>query len=56
MSSVNEWTLEPWHLRVAFRRAGIWAPDYAIELPNKPIHGPNPNVDEKDFLALVTVS
>lgn len=56
MNNEVEWILEPWHLKVAFRKAGIHVPEKCIELPSKPIKGPNPNLESKVFCITVTVS
>ena len=55
MNKESEWTLEPWHVRVAFRKAGIVVPEEAITLPEKKISGPDLNLEGKDFVVTVTV-
>ncbi|KAL1130574.1 hypothetical protein AAG570_011820, partial [Ranatra chinensis] len=56
MNKELEWTLEPWHIRVAFRKAGIHMPQDAIQLPDKPIKGPDLNLEGKDFIVTVTIN
>lgn len=56
MNKDVEWTLEPWHIRVAFRKAGIHVPTNCIQLPEKPIKGPNLDWESKYFCVTVTVS
>ncbi len=51
----NPWTIEKWHIRAAFRRTGIWVPDSAIKMGDKPISGPNLELEKKHFLVTVTV-
>lgn len=51
----NPWTIEKWHIRAAFRRSGIWVPDSAIKMGEKPISGPNLELEKKHFLVTVTV-
>ncbi|XP_014274064.1 large ribosomal subunit protein bL9m [Halyomorpha halys] len=56
MNKDVEWTLEPWHIRVAFRKAGIHVPTNAIQLPEKPIKGPNLDWELKYFCVTVTIN
>lgn len=50
------WTIEPWHIRMSFRKAGIHVPDDAILLPEKPICGPNMELENKFFEVTVTIN
>ncbi|XP_046650898.1 39S ribosomal protein L9, mitochondrial-like [Daphnia pulicaria] len=52
----NPWTIEKWHIRAAFRRTGIWVPDNAIKMGDKPISGPNLELEKKYFLVTVTIN
>jgi len=56
MNMEEPWTLEPWHLRVAFRTANFVVPDEAITMPIHPISGPDANVENKEFLIKVTIN
>lgn len=55
MNKENSWTLQPWHVRVAFRKCGIIVPEAAIKMPDKTISGPDLNLEYKLFLVAVTV-
>jgi large subunit ribosomal protein L9 len=55
MNRETKWTLEPWHIRVSFRKAGIILPESAITLPEKKISGPDLNLEGKDFIVTITV-
>lgn len=55
MNLHNSWTLEPWHVRVAFRRAGIIVPEDALTLPPHPISGPDLSLQGKEFAVKVKV-
>lgn len=55
MNKENPWTLQPWHIRVAFRKASVIVPEDAIELPPKEIKGPDMNIQNKEFYVTVTV-
>jgi large subunit ribosomal protein L9 len=50
------WTIEPWHIRMSFRRAGIHVPEDAISLPEEPICGPNMEIENKYFEVTVTIN
>lgn len=56
MNKEMPWTVEPWHVRASFRKAGVHVPDEAIQLPDKPITGPNLDLEAKQFFVTVTVS
>jgi large subunit ribosomal protein L9 len=50
------WTVEPWHIRMSFRKAGIHVPEDAISLPDTPICGPNIELENKFFEVTVTIN
>lgn len=57
MNIHEPWILEPWHIRVAFRKANITiVHDDAIQLPPKPIQGPNLDLQNKQFYVTITVN
>lgn len=57
MNLHNPWVLEPWHVRVAFRKAGINVlDDSCIQLPDQPITGPNLDIQDGEFFVTVTVN
>lgn len=56
MNKDNSWTLQPWHVKVAFRKCGYCVPEETIALPSKPIQGPDMNLENKQFYVTVTVS
>ncbi|KAF6201870.1 hypothetical protein GE061_004266 [Apolygus lucorum] len=56
MNKENPWTIQPWHIRCSFRKAGIHVPEYAIKMPDKPISGPDFSLENRDFLITVTVN
>lgn len=56
MDMHEPWTIEPWHIRANFRIAGIQIlSEDCIELPEKPISGPNLDWEGKDFAIHLTV-
>uniref|UniRef100_A0A146LK09 Large ribosomal subunit protein bL9m n=1 Tax=Lygus hesperus TaxID=30085 RepID=A0A146LK09_LYGHE len=56
MNKENPWTIQPWHIRVAFRKAGIQVPEHAIKIPDKPISGPDLSLENRDFVTTITVN
>lgn len=56
MNMKNPWQVEPWHVRVAFRKAGIIVPEEALTLPAKPITGPDLDLQDKEFLVKVKIN
>lgn len=50
------WTVEPWHIRLSFRRAGVHIPEDAISMPEEPICGPNMEIENKFFEVTVTIN
>lgn len=56
MNKNKPWTLEPWHVRASFRKAGFVVPEYAIQMPPAEIKGPDLSLQEKEFYVTVTVS
>ena len=56
MNQEKTWTIEPWHIKVAFRNTKIHVPESAIKLPLTPITGPDLDKQGKDFAVQVTVN
>ncbi|XP_043581778.1 39S ribosomal protein L9, mitochondrial [Bombus pyrosoma] len=56
MSMDNPWTIEKWHVKVAFRNEGYIVPEYAITLPEKTISGPDLSIENKEFYVIVKIN
>ncbi|XP_041969091.1 39S ribosomal protein L9, mitochondrial [Aricia agestis] len=56
MSKTQPWTLEPWHVRASFRKAGYVVPESAIIMPKVAIKGPDLSLQEKEFLVTVKIN
>lgn len=57
MNKDEPWTIEPWHVRVSFRKMNVHIlSDDSIELPEQPISGPDLTFEGKSFVVYVTVS
>lgn len=55
MSKTQPWTLEPWHVRTSFRKAGFVVPEDTITMPPVKISGPDLSLQEKEFYVAVKV-
>lgn len=55
MNKENPWTLQKWHIRTSFRKCGYTVPEEAITMPDKPIKGPNMDLEDREFYVTVTV-
>lgn len=55
MNMEKSWTIQPWHIKAAFRKCGYIVPEYAITLPDKQIVGPDMSLQGKEFFVTVTV-
>lgn len=56
MNKENKWVIEPWHVRAAFRKAGVHLKEDCIELPKERIEGPDMNLEGKEFFVTVTIN
>ena len=56
MNIETPWTLEKWHIRTCFRKAGVYVPEEAITMPEKTISGPNLDIENKEFYVTVTIN
>jgi len=57
MHDVNPWTVEKWHIRVALRQQGIFVDsDECVTFNSKPISGPNPALQGKEFRVTLKVN
>ncbi|XP_018315896.1 39S ribosomal protein L9, mitochondrial [Mycetomoellerius zeteki] len=56
MSKDVPWTLEKWHIKANFRKAGIYLPEDTITMPEKPISGPNLDLQGKEFYVTITIN
>ena len=57
MNLEQPWVLQPWHLSVAFRKAGFVVPERCLQMPTAAIEGPDvEGLEGKEFIVTVTVS
>ena len=55
MNKNQPWVIEPWHIRVAFRKAGVIVPEETIIMPPEPITGPDYDLQDKEFAVTIKV-
>ncbi|XP_008555280.1 39S ribosomal protein L9, mitochondrial [Microplitis demolitor] len=56
MSADNPWTLTPEHVRSAFREQKIHMDKDCVTLPERPINGPDLEMENKEFYVTVTIN
>ncbi|KAI8425024.1 hypothetical protein MSG28_006907 [Choristoneura fumiferana] len=56
MSKKEPWTLEPWHVKTSFRKAGFVVPEHAIKMPPGKVSGPDLSLQDKEFFVTVTIN
>ncbi|KAF4524589.1 hypothetical protein B566_EDAN008544 [Ephemera danica] len=57
MNKDEAWTLQPWHVRASMRKCGLYVQhDSQITLPADNISGPDLSLQNKEFLAYVTIN
>eukprot|EP00088_Acartia_fossae_P034792 TRINITY_DN35754_c0_g1_i1.p1 TRINITY_DN35754_c0_g1~~TRINITY_DN35754_c0_g1_i1.p1 ORF type:complete len:294 (-),score=38.94 TRINITY_DN35754_c0_g1_i1:202-1083(-) len=56
MHTDNPWTIEPWHIKASLRKLKTWCKTEDIEIPGGQISGPNLSLENKEFVAILTVN
>jgi len=56
MNIETSWTIEPWHIKASLRKHKVWVKSEDIELPGGKIEGPDMNLENKEFVAIVTLN
>ncbi|XP_049811268.1 39S ribosomal protein L9, mitochondrial [Schistocerca nitens] len=56
MNKEVPWTVEPWHVRASLRKRGVYVPEAAIKIPDKPITGPDLDKEGKIFYVTITIN
>jgi len=56
MNIDTPWTIEPWHVKASLRKHRVWAEDEHIEIPGGQINGPDLQLENKEFVAILTVN
>ena len=56
MNSTNSWTLEPWHIKATLRKHKIWCSEEDIEIPGGQIQGPDMELENKEFIAILKIN
>lgn len=50
------WTIEKWHIKASLRKHKLWVKEDRIEIPGGKISGPDMDLEQKEFIAVITVS
>jgi len=50
------WTIEKWHIKASLRKHRLWVSEDRIEIPGGQICGPDMELQNKEFIAILTVS
>ena len=56
MNMDNAWTIDRWHIKAALRKHKTWAQEENIEIPGGSISGPNLDLENKEFIAVLTIN
>lgn len=56
MSKDVPWILEKWHIKASFRKAAIYLTEDTIIMPEKPISGPNLEIEGKEFFVTIVIN
>jgi len=52
----NEWTIDKWHIKASLRKCKVWINEDQIEIPGGTISGPNLDLENKEFIAIITIN
>jgi len=56
LNSDNPWTIQPWHIKASLRKHKTWIEEKNIEIPGGEISGPDLDLENKEFIAVITVN
>lgn len=56
MNKDQPWQIEKWHIKASLRKAGYQVREETIELPERPITGPDLLKQNKDFFVKITIN
>jgi len=56
MNSFTPWTIEKWHIKASLRRHKVWVTEDQIEIPGGQISGPDSSLQDKEFIAVLTIN
>merc|ERR1712032_671598 len=52
----SPWTIEKWHIKASLRKHKVWVSDEQIEIPGGKVNGPDLNLENKEFIAILTIN
>jgi len=56
MNKDHPWIIEPWHIKASLRKMGIHCKEECIQIPGKPIEGPDLKKEGKMFYCTITIN
>jgi len=56
LSNSTPWTIEKWHIKASLRKHKVWVTDEQIEIPGGKVNGPDLNLENKEFIAILTIN
>ncbi|XP_055690334.1 39S ribosomal protein L9, mitochondrial [Lutzomyia longipalpis] len=56
MNKDHPWVIEKWHIRASLRKAGYYATDESITIPETPIRGPDLSLENKEFTVQIKIN
>jgi len=56
LNTDNPWTIQPWHIKASLRKHKTWIEEKNIEIPGGEITGPDLDLENKEFIAVITVN
>lgn len=56
MNKDEPWVIEKWHIRASLRKAGYYATEESITIPDTPIKGPDLSLENKEFNVTIKIN
>jgi len=56
MNIEGSWAIEPWHVKASLRKHKVWVKLEDIEIPGGKIEGPDMDLENKEFIAILTLN
>lgn len=56
LNGQTPWTIEKWHIKATLRRHNVWVSEDQIDIPGGQISGPDPSLEDKEFVAVLTIN
>merc|ERR1719339_644880 len=56
LSGSTPWSIEKWHIKASLRKHRVWVSEEQIEIPGGKVNGPDLSLENKDFIAVLTIN